>query len=313
MKERLLWLSIFIIIVSSIGNYIYFNDRQIDKPIFLEHYVVKELYEENEMIEFTIYYLTNKLDPHKIHNVYIEGVDANIYNQSSTGWHFGTEQVEYIDEFNHHYLMSVNLAIWADTLNLKEDEVVSIKDVTFSLSNGDQVTANIGEILITGAPLPNEKEVISSPYQMSSSDHFTESFFIANEPLLIESVAIPFFEEIGNQIKFQYSIDQEVTKNLYDRHNQANRFFTVDAWKELNVQPLKSTEFPISLGKDEKMWLLTEIKYDKPQFTSLTFTWEGTTLEGKPFSFRTSVGDFPEVNQEYVNQLIKEYKEGALR
>ena len=313
MKERLLWLSVFIIIVSSIGNYLYFKDKQIDKPIFLEHYIVKELFEENEMIEFTIYYLTNKQDPHKIHNVFIDGVDANIYNQSSTGWHFGTEQVEYIDQFNHHYLMSVNLAIWTDALNLKEDEVVSIKDVTFFLSNGDQVTANIGEILITGPPLPNEKEVIYSPFQMSSSDHFTENFFVATEPLFIESLSIPFFDQIGKQINIQYSIDQEVTKKLYDRHNLADRFFTIDAWKEFNVQPLKSTDFPISLAKDEKLWLLTELKYDRPQFTSFNLTWSGTTLEGDLFSFRTSVGDFPVVDQEYVIQLIKEYKEGATR
>ncbi len=275
--------------------------------------MVKELYEENEIIEFTIYYLTNKQDPHKIHNVFIDGVNANIYSQSSSGWHFGTEQVEYIDQFNHHYLMSANIAIWTDTLNLNKNEEFSITDVTFFLSNGEEVTASIGEILITASPSLNEKEVIFSPFQMTGSDHFTESFHIANETLFIESVTIPFSEQIGEQIKFQYSIDQEITKELYDRHNKADRFFTIDAWKELNVQRLNSHSFPISLEENEMMWLLTQLLPEKPMYTSLSFTWEGTTGEGKPFAFRTHVGNFPYVNQDYVNQMIKEYKEGASR
>lgn len=313
MKARLLWLSILIIVVSSIGNYVYYLDKQIDQPIFLDHYYVNEIYEGNEMTEFTIYYITNKQNPHTIHNVFIEGMDAQISNNNYSGWHFGSEQINYEDQFKHHYLMSTKISIWTDSLNLVKDESVSIKEMTFFLSNGESITTNIGEILITTAPIPIEKEVIRDQLYSSSSDHFTESFFQAEEDIVIHNVTIPFFDEIGEQFTMQYSTDQDITSELYDRHQRRDRFFTYDAWKELDVTPLNSASFPIELHTNETLWLLTQNKPKKAQSTSLTFTWEGITSEGDPFIFYTKVGDFPVVDQEYVNQLIKEHKEGASR
>lgn len=313
MKARLLWLSILIIVVSSIGNYVYYLDKQIDKPIFLDHYYVNELYEENEMIEFTIYYITNKQNPHTIHNVYIEGMDAQISSNSYSGWHFGSEQIDYVDRYKHHYLMSTKISVWTDSLQLKEDESVSINEMTFFLSNGDSITTNVGEILITSRTLQAEQELMTAQLQISGTDIFLESFLQAKEDVVLHNVILPFIEEIGEQFTFQYSTDQEVTKELYESRNRGDRFFTYDSWKELDAKPLESSSFPIALQENETFWLLTQSKPRKGQSTSLTFTWEGIQSEGKPFTFYTKGGDFPVVDQEYVNQLIKEYKEGASR
>ena len=57
MKEKILWVGLIFVMISWVGNYLYFQSKQLEHPIFLDHYY--EVYLQDETY-LTFYYLSNE-------------------------------------------------------------------------------------------------------------------------------------------------------------------------------------------------------------------------------------------------------------
>ena len=66
MNARFFWVALSLIGISWIANSIYAYSKQLDEPIFLDHYIETAL---QDTIYMTFYYLTNKNDLTKVTSV----------------------------------------------------------------------------------------------------------------------------------------------------------------------------------------------------------------------------------------------------
>ena len=104
MRGRIFWIALFLIGLSWILNSYYAYSKKLDEPIFLEHYIAKPVYEDNNYL--TLYYLTNKNDDSHVSHVNFGGITGYVAREDFFDG-FGFYENEYnpdIQTFTHYAL-----------------------------------------------------------------------------------------------------------------------------------------------------------------------------------------------------------------
>lgn len=311
MKERILWMGLSAVIISWLGNYFYFHSKQLEQPIFLDHFYETTLLHDN----LTFYYLTNKTDQSEIHYVLVDGVEA--YPISTDAYVWDTSNTpRYEQEFNHHYLKSVSLHIPTIDIPVKEgtDDVWSFKEITAVFSDGKTVTANIGEVHIVGEHLI--EDAFESRASSSSSNHRHTESMIASHDLVVENMVIPFAEEVADDIYMKIDSNQEQLKELNSLQNNGGHppLWYEDqlnlSWKELSGVPISDEIFPFHLNKNEWLQLATQVNQEQTRYLDFGVKIIGTTDSGKPFTKRSYLNAQPYFTQKKINEIIAEKQGG---
>ncbi|MFC4559545.1 hypothetical protein ACFO3D_15200 [Virgibacillus kekensis] len=304
MKEKFLWIGIILIIISGVANYVYFETKQLSKPIFLDHYIKKPFnLHENQL---TFFYLTNKQEPLQVSYVQIDG--AQFY-PSTTGSGFMTlnQNPTYIPheaEYSHYYLMRERISFPAEILPEKVagKEAWSFSEIEVGFTNGKQITADIGKVVLS-AHEP-ERKVFDFRMTSSSSQHINQAAMTAMEPVTINDIVIPF-PEAGEHVSIKVDVEQERLKELGAVKNggkipewlRGNK-----KWKDFDGKLLRNDTLPITLKKNEWMRLMTAVNHDS--YFEFEMEIQGTDSTGSPFVQPVMIHDRPELTQEDVERII---------
>lgn len=312
MKEKIFWTGMVIVVISWVGNYLYFQSKQLERPIFLDHYYETYLQEENYL---TFYYLSNKQDHSEVSYALIDGLET--YPVSNDGpWNWSSNTPTFEQEFSHQYLKSVRLKLPKYDLPIEEgtDEVWSFEEITFSFSNGEMVTADIGNVNVYGT-FPNS-DIFETRVSSGSSQHRSDKTMVALRPVTVEAITIPFPEEISQDVLVKVNLNQEKLKKLEALRHGGNppSWFEEERdldWEKVSGVSIDEGIFPFELQKDD--WLKLAMKFNPNRKSYFEFGVEinGTTAEGERFVRKAPIIDHPYLTQQAVNEIIAEKVGGA--
>lgn len=276
-KERYFWAALGLIAISWIVNSLYAQSKQLEEPIFLNHYIETTTDEEGHNY-VTFYYLANKNDHSHINYIRlgdVEGFPQGDYFFTST------TAPQAIDVFNHQELRSINVKLRSFSENTEKQ---SFNEMAVFYSDGRSSTASIGEVIVHPKRFyaNDDTTAMEQPSSGSSNDGSSWDTFRATEPLTIEKIAFPFDEPIED--RFSFTISGKQTE-----------------------QPLDALKLPIHLEKDKSVTLRVNFK-EKSFVNPFAFAIRisGTTAEGKPFTNYAYYNLFPYVTQDDVNRIIQE-------
>lgn len=274
MKERYFWVAIGLIAISWIVNSVYAHSKQLEEPIFLDHYI--EMTMDQKTV--TLYYLANKNDDSYVRHIYL----GNIEGFPQHAFIYPDEKPHVFDTYKHQELRSILIEL----RQINDQNVErSFNEMQVYYSDGKASTVSIGEIIIR--PEGYFESDNPRPLVLTSgggrNDGQSAHSFLVNEPLSIQKISGPFNNTLGNELNLSLTGS--------------------------NVQIDKKTdgiELPIHLDKGESLTVgLDQTSTSKP--TSFFISLSGTTAAGAPFK---SHGGFhsnePSLTQEDVNRIIKE-------
>ncbi|SHF70602.1 hypothetical protein [Ornithinibacillus halophilus] len=315
MKERILWIGIILIVISSVGNYIYFKSKQIEEPIFLEHYITSEFYEDTEEIIVTFYYLTNKDNPVTVQSANIDGFPIYTVNDGIHIAHgFYSEQIEYQQEYTHQYLMAAHFEIPADAdyLPMDDDGILSFQQITVHLSNGKTINADIGKVTIVDA-----QEYHQGPLDWraggSSSNHKEWTSLLAKESVIINEVVFPY-PELEEQIAIKINVDKDKSQELetnrtQNQIEQMHEGFDQE-WNNIPGISLDEGVLPLELERNDWIEIYQQYDYDRSSVFEFEIQLKGQTNNGE-FVEKLFVNDQPYLEQEDVDRIIDEKEVGG--
>ncbi|MBB6454741.1 hypothetical protein HNQ94_003230 [Salirhabdus euzebyi] len=315
MKERVFWFGIILAIMSWIGNVLYLETKEIDEPIFMNHYYETYMQQDNHYLEF--FYLTNKSEPLEVSHVQIDGIDAYVYpDQRFTTWN--DQEVTFKQEFRYYYLKSVLIDLPDDLLPIDKEsnQSWSFQNMGVYFSNGEQINAPIGEVVVHSS-FPNDVRVMENRAGGSSSQHRAYNTAVMTEPVTIESITVPFSDAIGEDIAMKMDLDQEKLKELEKLQQDGSLpdWFKEDMDKEFDALPgvlVEERIFPISLDQGE--WTKLNIQFNPTRDTYFQFdiNLNGRTENGESFSFPVPIIDSPDLTEQQVKDFIKQRQGGSL-
>ncbi|MGN7298915.1 hypothetical protein [Ferdinandcohnia sp. SAFN-114] len=303
MKEKIFWISIVVIILSYIGNYLYFQSKQLDAPLFLEHYYELTLNHEDETM-LTFYYVTNKSDSSSIDHVQIDGIEA--YASSNMDFMWGSQEPQFEQEYTHHYLKALNVAF---PMDFEGEGPLSFSEMEVQFSNGKTLLADIGEVILHKDT--EYANVLETHISSSSNQHREEKSMVALEPVNIEEIEIPFKEELSDDIFIKVDLEQDKLSELEKLKTGANppKWFDEDREKEWDDLPgVTPNDDLLPFALEQKEWVRFFIQFNPARYSFFQFSIKlnGKTESGDEFVRELPIIDHPELNQKAINEIIEE-------
>lgn len=276
-KERYFWVALGLIVISWIANSLYADSKQLEEPIFLDHYMETTTDEDNHNY-VTFYYLANKNDHSHINYIRLGDVEGfpqgDYFFTSTTAPHA-------IDVFNHQELRSITVKLRSFSDNTEKQ---SFNEMAVFYSDGRSSTASIGEVIIHPKRFygNDDTKALEQPSSGSSNDGSSWDTFHATEPLAIKKITFPFDDPIED--RFNFTIIGKQTE-----------------------QPLDSLKLPIYLEKGKSVTLRVNFK-EKSFVNPFAFAIRisGATEQGQPFTNYAHFNLFPYLTQDDVNRIIEE-------
>ena len=308
LKEKFFWTSIGLIVASWIFNYSYYEAKQLDNPVFFDHFYEKLSEEE---IRLTFYYLTNKSNSHRVTSVSVDGITT--YPAPAgvgfTMFDSGQPQVQYERQFRYYYLKAVTVILRADQIPAEPEESWSFDQVQISYEDGTEAAVDIGEVVIY--PRSQSEETLKTEGGASGRGHRMESRLRATEALTITDMDIPFPDVIGDDMMIKVDADQERMSELIQ---STGGMFTPDSYRDGLDQPWEDVPgtlanedlWPVSLREGD--WLRLLLKFDPEQqaYWQFGIKLRGETEAGEQFIRPVLINDQPALTEENIAEIIKE-------
>ncbi|MFS1511400.1 hypothetical protein VQL36_03035 [Chengkuizengella sp. SCS-71B] len=315
MKKSIFGIGIAICLLSFIGNYLFFQSEQLKEPIFLNHYYDFENYNDND-INLTFYYLTNKQDTFRIKNALINGIE--VYPVSYGGfsmWSNNTQQYE--QEFRHHYLKSVTFSIPYNSISSSEnlEEIWSIENMIVSFYDHPDINAEIGKVNIYTKQ--SENSILKTQAVGSSNQHRDFVILTALQSVNIGNISVPFEEKLKDEVEIKIDLNQEKLKQLEgiksggDTPAWFDNERKKDDWNELDGVSTKEQMFPLNINKGDWLQLQMAFNPNHKSYFQFGIRIEGDTENGEPFVERVLINDSPHLSQKNINEII-EAKQGEV-
>ena len=292
-KGRFFWVALGLIGVSWIVNSMYAYSKQLDEPIFLDHYI-DMTYQDNLYVTF--FYLTNKNDTSVISSM--NAGDLRAYPEQSFGFFNGTNQIYNHQDFGRYVLRSVNVTFYnpyGDQLDYSATEM----DVVFS--DGRVLTAPIGYIMTRPSNVDTRPLEFTSGG--SSNDNSGQEYYRALEPLTIEAVEHSFKNFLQDDFSIKLNtpktpLDSKVTgATLPDSMNSE--------WNDIPGLDLGNVSFPIHLKEHDRISIHRKLPTNLTKVLNVNIYMKGTTESGKAFTTTTGVITQPYLEKNDVKKIIE--------
>jgi hypothetical protein len=312
LKEKVLWVGIILVLLSWAGNYYYFQSKQLEHPIFLDHFYETYLQDETYL---TFYYLSNKRDNSEVSYVLIDDVEAYpVSFDGFTMWTTNTPRFE--QEFSHQYIKSVRIQLPQLDLPIIKgsDDVWSFENIHVVFSDGETLTTDIGKVNVYGK-LPDD-EVFESRMSSGSSNHRSTESMVAIKELSVEGVNIPFSKDLAQDVYVKLNMDQEKLRKLEKVYQGGNPPNWVEEdqnieWNELDGVSVKEDIFPLRLGKGDWMQISMQFNPERKSYFEFGVEIYGTTAEGESFIRKSPIIDHPYLTQKDIDEIISEKQGGT--
>lgn len=299
MKGRFFWIALGLIGVSWIVNSMYAFSKQLDDPIFLDHYMDVG-YQDNLYVTF--FYLTNKNDTSVISSM--NAGDLRAYPEQSFGFFNGTNQIYNHQDFGRYVLRSVNVTFYnpyGDQLDYETTEM----DVVFS--DGRVITAPIGHIITR--PMNADESPLEQNFSSSSNNNLYQDLYQAIEPLTIEVVGHSFQDDLQDD----FSIKIHTPKNPFESRAADLTFQEPmnNEWDDIPGLDVQDVSFPIHLKEGDTLSVHSKFPTNHTNVLYMDTYIAGTTESGKAFYTTNRIGTQPYLEKKDVTEFIKSKTKGA--
>ncbi|MFS0864351.1 hypothetical protein [Fredinandcohnia sp. 179-A 10B2 NHS] len=306
MRGSIFWIGISIIILSWIGNYIFFQSKQLDTPLFLEHYYETSINEEDE-IHLPFYYITNKSDSSTVSYVNINGEVVYPEPDAFNMWDTDANTPQFEQEFTHHYLKSVLLTFPI----LPGDELWKFSGMDVHFSDGKTVHADIGQVIMKKTE--STPIVFETRMSGSDSDHLSQQTLLTTQPITINKIEVPF-EELSQDVLLKIDREQERLSELETLRSNGDfpSWYHDDwnkEWKDLPGKPVEDL-LPLSMDKDEWIRLFMQFDSERASYYQFSIKMVGKTDSGETFINEMPIIDHPGLTQQKITNLIESKKSG---
>ncbi|KAB8125841.1 hypothetical protein F9U64_21545 [Gracilibacillus oryzae] len=305
--KKILWSSIVLIILSWAGNYLYYQSKQLDAPIFLTHYYEAD---NHENLQFTFFYLTNKSNPVDVQYAEVAGMELYpVSSQGFTVWHGDMPQVQYEQAYRHHYLRSVTLKFPAMEMAFidEQNEALSFSSMDVYFSDQTSLTADIGEVMIQ--PLQQGRDILHSTASGGSTNGRSFTSMTAEQALTITDISFPF-DKVTDQVEVKID-HRSVREEQWNPSISSGSSNPLDGdWEHAPGKMIADNDlFPMSIAKNDSVRLLNYLNPDRRSYFEFGIYLNGITEDGKPFSAAARIIDRPYLDQAEVNEIIEERQE----
>ncbi|MCG7334881.1 hypothetical protein MHZ95_06300 [Sporosarcina sp. ACRSM] len=295
MNARFFWIALSLIGISWIANSIYAYSKQLDEPIFLDHYIETS---SQDTIQMTFYYLANKND-----RTTVTSVSAGEWVGYPHSYHLPGEQVYNDQTFTNHVLRKIEVQF--DTYLPESDhlEEFSFTEMDVYFSDGTQITAPIG--MVKFRPFHYEESPLRQSSSTSSSSYKLAHYSVT-EPLTVEAITTSFQEVLQDHFRIKvHTPDQPPSFSTFNDFKQ-------DDWNKLPARDLKDLTLPFTMDTSDFLNLYSALDPDFKAVLDLRISISGTSASGKKFSTAEGYIHYPYLEQKDVNEIIKrKTKEGS--
>lgn len=311
LKEKILWVGLIFVMISWVGNYLYFQSKQLEHPIFLDHYYEVYLPDETYL---TFYYLSNKMDHSEVSYLLIDGVEVYLVSHDEFSiWPSNAPQFE--QEFAHQYLKSISLELPQSVIPLEEgkEDIWSFEEVSVTFSNGQTFTSNIGKVNVYRKLL--DDKAFESRISSGSNQHRSEEAMVVTRPITVEAITLPFSKDLSEDVFVKVNLDQEKLKELnaiYQGGNAPDWFEDEQnlEWNEVEGMSINEEVFPFQLNKNDWMQLSMQFNPHRKSFLEFGVTILGKSDEEEPFIHKSFIIDHPYLTQQDINEIIEDKQGG---
>lgn len=310
MKEKLFWMGILAIVLSGVLNYQIYKSHQLEEPIFLEHYIAKEMYPGNNMVTLTFYYLTNKENPMHVNNVMIDDVYG--YPIDNYGWTTfdGQPQIHYHQEFTYYYLVPTTIEIPVDTIPLDGDEPWRFNTIDVYFPNGDIQTVDIGEVIISKAQ-HSKIEALQFLQGSSDSNGFGETLFTSAMPHEVIRIDHPFEGKVEDQVAIKVSASGNSLPSNESKLPSWLEEGEFESWNSKVGSILPDSFDPISIDQDGWLRIYTQARPNHPTILEFPIDIYGVTDSGDEFHVEAHVNELSYLEEKQIREIIREKRGGG--
>lgn len=284
MNPRLFW-SFFILIILGWGISIaYSENRQLEEPIFLDHYIDKFAQDE---IQLKFYYLTNKNDDSSVNYVEIGKYPGYVE-------YFDPFSEEVPDEavFNHHVLRSIDVNL--DLRGMKKiDEKFQTNKITVHFSDGRTVKADIGELAIHPEEIPENTLALN---QSGSNGGDGLAIDISAEQFLsVEKISSTLPEHVSDRLNIEVPETEETLA--------FNGIFS--SIEDIQARALDEIEYPFELENRQSLYFLIRPEEPIPYYIDSWLMLSGENQQKADFVAPAYLQFSPLLDSKTINDLIE--------
>ncbi len=298
----------FLIIISIIGNYIYFQSKQLDEPLFINHYISREILEQDE-VKLYFYYLTNKENPVKINYLEVGGIEAYPENYHFNMLNNSQHPIHFVEEYNHHYLVQARITFRTDMLPMEDNRLWSFEKMIVHLSNGEMTNVDIGKVIIGNLNREYHRGFEHRSSISNSSNYLDKDVLEATEALTVEDIHVPFANKVMQDVAIKINSNQESLNKQSEGEEKLPEWLKNDMkenWKRLPGVELNESLLPISINKGEWVHFIKQYNPRKHSYYDFNIKIKGSLDSEENFIYPIRVNDWPDFEQDDINEIIAE-------
>lgn len=289
MKNNWFWGVLIVIILSWIGNIIYFEVHQLDEPVVLDAYIDIQ---STKHTTFSLFYLTNSSEVVELETLIAAGYTYD-NDQNFFPWFGDISAQSYRQQFTHQFLKQASFTFDERSL----EQVIKgfqAEDLYARFTNGQVVPVQL-EKLNFQTPA-SETNFLSSKVDFGSSQGVQGSVLEATEDVRMDAIVLP--ESLLNQVdlKVQISDSSSASANV-EKIMSKN-------WEEIDAPLYTDVEWPIHLKKGDSVELIFQVQYSNI-YIDFVHDWTGKTDTGKTFTYSLPLQIEPILASQDVKGIVQ--------
>lgn len=290
--EKVLFIGIFVIIVSLVGNLIFFQSKKLDEPLFFEHYY--EIVGEN----MSLYYLTNKDDDRQV--VYIDFPDL-----SDRSYSLVNERI--YRRYNYYHIRQIYMNMKMTEEQHKEmGNMTSLEKAIIYFNNGEEMEVDLGKIIIK----KHQDENIALKHYMSSasSDHTSNDVLEVKEPVIIQSITTDLAEESKGSVKMGVIYDDSELNMELGNEKSKEYMEAKGSDEEVQLLNYEDLEFPIKVESNLNIYTEMNVEDESKMynFYQMIYDINYETLDGEKGSTRLlNVNYKPYLSEKGISNFVE--------
>lgn len=296
----MLFIGMAIVIISLIGNYLFFKSKQLAKPIMLKHYYELEAVEGRI---FELHYIVNKHEDFQIAYGVIPNSDIQIIPtyEHQTG------------DYQYYQIKAVGFELADELLEKHTNTNLELNQLLIYFTNGESQLMEIGELTLYS----NKQSEFPFDYQSSgsSSDHNGYQSAIAQKDLKITGIEVPFADDLSSALSLKINNDQLDLKEFLNQMETGNfsdgplDHFDTEAY----AKELEPDLFPYSLRFGEMFAIYYQFDFKKNDphqvnHYSIDIKLLGEDEDGQAYTSPFQISYHPYIDEKVLRSIVKEQR-----
>jgi hypothetical protein len=293
LKNNWFWGVIIVILVSWIGNIIYFQTKQLSEPIILNAYIDRPSYERTS---FSLPYLTNKNEVVELDHLLVDGYTYS-NEQSFTPWLNDPSTQSYTQEFTHHFLKEATFTL--DEQDLKSlQESILLNKVFARFTNGQVVPIQVDKLNFT--PNITEESIFTNTGSFSSNQGIQGNFLEVVESATMNSIELP------EVIQKQFDLKIMLLKDTPTNSPKVNDIVHTD-WLDMDAPLYREINWPLLIEAGDTVALIfhTKDEIEDVEYISALQKWTGETLNGGAVRYSCLIQNNLYLSQKQLNAFLR--------